>query len=478
MKKQDCPTHELPSFARYLNKVFDFRAAVAAMADARVSPEIPPSAVFLAAFHGFVFRLRSFQQLEAEISHPAFQNWIGAPRAFRDDVLRYSLCGFSLPPLETMLVNVNRTLKRNKAFDEGRVQGCIVAALDGIEVLSSYSRCCDACSERRVTVRKGGVKVEQVQYYHRAVACQIISSPVKAVLGVEWLQPGESEDTAALRLLHKLPQLYGSRFFDILLLDALYAQDSVLQCAAEHGWELVISLKRNRPELYASAVRLFARRPPDLEFTETIGGKTYQSKIWDTPGLPFSAADSRLMRVVRSEEKLTQNHYRRRKIQAETTEHEWMWITTLKPQAFPPKVVRGLGHGRWKQENNGWNDLTQHWSLKHGFLHACRHRPRAAIEDQQSPPASEAPPETPDAAHSSVPEQHDHLVPNRGLPVVVLILMLAFTLCAAFTQCHSKLVRRYHLPGIEVARQLRVSVLKLPPRIRAPDSPAPKAHTI
>ncbi len=98
MKRQDRPVHELPSFSRYLNKVFDFRTAAANVTDARVEPDIPPSAVFLATFHGFVFRLRSFQQLEAEISHPAFQNWIGAPRAFRDDVLRYSLCGFSLCP--------------------------------------------------------------------------------------------------------------------------------------------------------------------------------------------------------------------------------------------------------------------------------------------------------------------------------------------------------------------------------------------
>lgn len=207
MRRKDKAVHELPSFARYLNKVFDFRAAAATLTDSRAAPEISPAGVFLAAFHGFVFRLRSFQQLEAEISHPAFQNWIGAPRAFRDDVLRYSLCGFSLPPLEAMLVDVNRTLKRNKVFDEGRVQGRIVAALDGIEVLSSYSRCCDACLERRVWVRKGGVKVEQVQYYHRAVACQIVSSPVKAILAVEWLQPGESEDTAALRLLNELPQV-------------------------------------------------------------------------------------------------------------------------------------------------------------------------------------------------------------------------------------------------------------------------------
>ena len=272
----------------------------------------------MAAFHGFVFRARSFQQLQAEISHAPFQNWIGAPRAFRDDVLRYSLCGFSLPPLQAMLVNVNRTLKHNKVFDDGRVQGRIVAALDGIEVLSSYSRCCDACLERRVALRPVGVKVERLQYYHRAVACQIVSSPVKAVLAVEWLRPGESEDAAALCLLHKLPEVYGSRFFDILLLDALYAQEPVLQCAAEHGWDPVISLKRNRPELYTSAVRLFARRPPDVEFTESAPGKTYQGQIWDTPGLPLSAADSPLVRVVRSEEKLTQNHYRRGQIQTVT----------------------------------------------------------------------------------------------------------------------------------------------------------------
>jgi len=480
MKRQDRPVHELPSFTRYLNKVFDFRTAVATLTDSRIQPEISPSAVFLATFHSFVFRLRSFQQLEAEISHTAFQNWIGAPRAFRDDVLRYSLCGFSLAPLERMLVDVNRTLKRNKAFDDGRVQGRIVAALDGIEVLSSYSRCCDACLERRVCLRQGGIKVERLQYYHRAVACQIVSSPVKAVLAMEWLQPGETEDAAALRLLNKLPEVYGSRFFDILLLDALYAQASVLQCAEEHGWDLMISLKRNRPELYASAVRLFAHRPPDLEFSETMRGKTYQGRIWDTPGLPIAAADSQLVRVVRSEEKLTQNHYRRGEIQAETTEHEWMWITTLDTQAFPPKVVRGLGHERWKQENNGWNDLTQNWALKHGFLHACRHRPRAAATQNQSPqPAvlaavaedSKTPPE-------QVNNHHHPLIPNHGLAAVALILIIAFTLCAAFIHCHSKLVRLHHLSGIEVARQLRVSVSKLPPRIRAPDSPAPQTSTI
>jgi hypothetical protein len=39
-----------------------------------------------------------------------------------------------------MLVDVNRRLKRGKAFDEGRGQGRLVAALDGIAGLSGFSR--------------------------------------------------------------------------------------------------------------------------------------------------------------------------------------------------------------------------------------------------------------------------------------------------------------------------------------------------
>ncbi|MEO7144524.1 MAG: hypothetical protein ABI165_13580 [Bryobacteraceae bacterium] len=174
-----------------------------------------------------------------------------------------------------------------------------------------------------------------------------------------------------------------------------------------------------------------------------------------TSGLPFSADYLQPVRVVRSEETLTQNHYRRGKLEPETTTHEWLWITTLETPAFSPELVQRLGHDRWKQENNGWNDLTQNWAFKHGFLHACRHRPQTAAQNGERQP-----------------------VLNRGLAAVTFILLLAFTLCAAFTHCHSKLVRRYRLSTLEVARQLRCSLSKLPPNIRAPDCPAPQPQVI
>lgn len=441
--------HTLPSFATFLNKVFDFRSYLPDFADARRDPEILPRTIFLAMFHSFAFRLPSMQQLETDLANSCLQRWIEAERPFRDDTLRYSLCGFELEPLEHMLVDINRRLKRDKVFYPGRVQGHLVAALDGIEVLSSFSRRCDCCLQRRVFVRdQAGRKVEQIQYYHRAVACQMIHSPVKPILAIEWLQPGESEDTAALRLLRRLPTLYGSKFFDILLLDALYAQTPVLKLVHEAGWDVVISLKKNLPDLHQSAQRLFNRREPDHSYTEQQDGKRYQIQVWDTEGLPFSNDNPEPIRVVRSQEVLARNRYRQGELSPHTTDHEWLWLTTLKTSQFPAVQVRALGHERWKQENNGWNDRTQNWAFKHDFLHACNHRPKSQ-----------------ELSHNGEPQ----LVPNRGLAAVTLILLIAFALVSAFALRHSKLVRLYQHSTLAVSRQLYAWGMKSPPPIRGPD---------
>ncbi len=442
------PTHTLPSFTRYLHKVFAFGQALDQLRDARHHPEISPQTVFLAVFYGFLFRLTSFQQLEADLAQPELRHWIQAPRAFRDDTLRYSLCGFALEPLEEMLVQVNRRLKRNKAFHPGRVQGRIVAALDGIEVLSSYSRCCEFCLQRRVrTQDRQGNPLEQIQYYHRAVGCQIVSAPVKSFLAIEWVRPGEGESSAALRLLERLPELYGSRFFDLLLLDSLYAQAPLLKLVQQMRWEVIITLKQDNRQLYQSAMGLFQHRPPDYRGSQKAASTETEFALWETEGLPFSEDYPEPIRVVRSQEKVTRQRRRGGKLQAETSEQEWMWITNLDRQAFPAPLVRRLGHDRWKNENNGWNDLTQNGALKHGFLHACQHRPRAVRICPQEPQP----------------------VPNRGLMVVTLIRCLAFALSSAFALRHSKLYRLYHPSLREIARQLYRSLWRWQPPIRAPD---------
>src|SRR5207247_1417693 len=151
-------------------------------------------------------------------------------------------------------------------------------------------------------------------------------------------------------------------------------------------------------------------------------GKEYAVRLWDTDGLPFTQDHPQPVRVVWSQETLTQNHYRRGQRVSETTEQQWLWVTTLDRKIFSGLQVRQLGHDRWKLENNGWNDLTQNWALKHDFLHACKHRPKIVL-----------------------PSGERQLAPNRGLAAVTLILCLAFALSSAFILLHSKIFRRYGL---------------------------------
>jgi hypothetical protein len=149
----------LPSFFQYIHKVFGFRASLQTLRDGRAAPVVPPAAVFQAVFYGFVFRRGSFHQLEADLADPFLRHWVGVATSFREDTLRYSYNSFALGPLEAMLEGINRRLKRNKVFRPGQVAGRIVAALDGVEILASYSRCCESCLTRTVrekTPRGGG----------------------------------------------------------------------------------------------------------------------------------------------------------------------------------------------------------------------------------------------------------------------------------------------------------------------------------
>lgn len=82
-----------------------------------------------------------------------------------------------------------------------------------------------------------------------------------------------------MRLLGKLPELYGSPFFDILLLDSLYAQAPVLRLAERIGWDVVVTLKQEARDLYQSATRLFQSRLPDTQFSEPPDTGTLEVQV-------------------------------------------------------------------------------------------------------------------------------------------------------------------------------------------------------
>src|ERR1700675_1172884 len=129
----------------YLDKVFGFPALVSALPEGRQFPQHGWKKVFDAVFLGAAMQIPSLLQIEAECHHGALAKRIGP---VSDDTLGYSLERQSPEPVFALSCEIARRLKRNGVLRSDWSRGLVVAAVDGIEICSSFVRGCDACMER------------------------------------------------------------------------------------------------------------------------------------------------------------------------------------------------------------------------------------------------------------------------------------------------------------------------------------------
>jgi len=73
-----------------------------------------------------------------------------------DDTLGYSLERQSPEPVFALSCEMARRLKRNGVLRSDWSRGLVVGAVDGIEICSSFARCCDACMAREVQHKVNG----------------------------------------------------------------------------------------------------------------------------------------------------------------------------------------------------------------------------------------------------------------------------------------------------------------------------------
>jgi hypothetical protein len=109
-------------------------------------------------------------------------------------------------------------------FSFRALRGLVVAAVDGIEICSSFVRCCDAYMEREIEHKVNGEMRTDIQYYHRIVVDAVVSTPFPIPLGLRFQKKGEGEVACALALLQDLDRPLGRRFLGVLVGDAWYLQ--------------------------------------------------------------------------------------------------------------------------------------------------------------------------------------------------------------------------------------------------------------
>ena len=208
-------------FEAYLDKVFGFSDLVTALPEGREFPQHPWKKVFDAVFLGAAMQIPSLLQIEAECCQGTLAKRVGP---ISDDTIGYALQRQSPEPVFALSCEIARRLKRNGVLRSDWSRGLVVAAVDGIEICSSFVRCCDACMERHIEHKVNCEMPTDMQYYHRIVVVAVVSTPFPIPLGLRFQKNGEGEVGCALALLQDLNHQLGRRFLDVLVGDALYMQ--------------------------------------------------------------------------------------------------------------------------------------------------------------------------------------------------------------------------------------------------------------
>ena len=357
--------HALPRFVRYSKKNFAFDLLAGGGTDSRPYPQIPGRAVAVSLLLGEVLQTPSLLQLQAETQLPQWQTWTGHGQRISDDTFRYVAARMEPRAWNRGLVWINRRLKKGKALDGSKMHGHWVVSLDANEQFCSDHRCCATCRKRTITRKDAqGRPVERTHYYHQMVYAQLSGPQLSVVLGFEALAQGEEECAAALRLLLRLKAQYGVRFFDVVTVDAWYANGPFLKAAVALGWPVVAVLKQTRYDIYSEALTL-TQGPA----TETVQRDGRQVELWDVRELTFSESYTTPVRVVRVRETWTVREQRGDLWVRVPKTQEWMWVVAGDLDGYPGAVIRDWGHLRWKIENNAFNELTQGWRLTHCAFH-------------------------------------------------------------------------------------------------------------
>lgn len=348
---------------RYLEKVFDFSASVRSLEDGRHAARVPLRQVFEALFWGTVLRQKSLHGIEAECREGVLRGRVGP---ISDSTIGYALQRLDVESLRQMCYAVARRLKRNGVLQWQTAAGNLVMAVDGIEVFRSERRCCERCLRRQK--RRGEATV--TEFYHRVVVASLVGFGFRLVVDLELQRGGENELAAAGRLLARLRQQLGRRFFQILTVDALYAGSSFFAQAQQLGWEVVAVLKDNQPDLQAQADQRMDREP-DWEFSRNSDRTHY--RIWEEEQVWWEPART-WVRLIQVDQQQEVHEWlggsRQRRVQSSRRRY---LSNCERHQAHARSICR-LAEVRWELETSTFSHATTEYGLKHAQVHAGKPR--------------------------------------------------------------------------------------------------------
>ena len=361
--------NRLKQFVDYANKVYGLREFAMGYRDSRVNPEYSPAIIIALVVASIAARVGSLYQIERMGKSGELDKFMHTRKKPSADTLGRWAAGADYDEFRSYNGDMIQRARRNKVHVCGTICGWRVTAIDGTETFCTQSPTAEALKWSKRTLSNGAT-----EYYERAAALSYVGAYPRLILDMERIKPGEGEVTAAIRLLGKV-QHRNWRYYDIVCVDALYAQAPFINIVnAQNKW-VVIKVKQDDYHLVRDMDGLVAGCPPDVELNgitpkgEPIPnnhGVTYSVKIWDEED--FTSWDGvdcplRCLKVVETKTTTCRGKVVR------VDESTYHIVTTAPKAVVKAEVVWQIMHRRWDIENSIFNDLKQNWCFRHCYTH-------------------------------------------------------------------------------------------------------------
>ena len=340
------------SFLRAATRIFRITAWVKTLPVPFPGSPYGPRVCVLLWWAGALLRVPSAEALE---------RWGRAGRLRRlarphpsADTLRRHLDAVPPDVWHAYLRGLAQRLVTNRVWDQSRVAGYRVVAVDGVEWFATRAQSCGDCTRRVVQ----GVTA----YAHKSVVASRVGA-IPMALDWETQRPadGTAKSEAEWRAVQRLFSRLGRAFhhhIDVVVADAEYCTRVFLQAVRGYGWDAVVRLKNERLTIGQEAQGLLKVTPPVLHRAT----KQETLVIWDLPDITWGALTG--LRVV-----VWQRwDHRAGRPREDDPFHAGYAVTTAGPGMTAEAVYTIMRH-RWEEENCIFRRGQSGWALGHCFGH-------------------------------------------------------------------------------------------------------------
>jgi hypothetical protein len=285
-----------------------------------------------------------------------------------NDTLDDYLAGAGAAPVAALRASMMGRLGRMRVLDSARVQGRLVAAVDGTGYLTFRRRHCPHCLTR--------TSGEHTLYSHQVLEAKALGPAETALsLGSEFIDNRDQAQAAAkvgeqkrkqdceLKAGRRLLARIREEFPQVLLClsgDALYACGAGFQMAKDFRCSFVTVFKQGGLPALWQEFQTLLLLSPDNQLQTSEDGWRHNYRWVDE--LPYGDSDNRQW-------KLKAVQYEGEGPGGERSRWAWLVSEDLRVDAQTVEgLVWGVGRPRWREENQGFNvQKNSELNLEHAY---------------------------------------------------------------------------------------------------------------